>query len=581
MKPFVEPPDPLIGASIEGRYTVHAVLGRGGMGVVYEGVHEQLGRPVAIKVMAAGISRDPVAVERFLREARTASTLTHGNIVDVSDLGQLPDGRPFFVMPKLDGEDLCALLHRLGPQPPARVVELLRGAAAALDLIHAKGMVHRDVKPENLMHVVREDGSEAVLLLDFGIVGLMASNAARLTAEGSIFGTPAYLPPEIVESNQPDRRGDIYALATVAFELMTGKLPFDSDNPHKILPMKLMNAAPRMSSVGTRKFPEPIEAVIARGMSHDPAGRQSSAGAFVAALDAAVKESAHATQLEQDANIPTLTERTQASTAELELSLTQNGPLSMLVPQTPARVQPSEVSVQTGRRRGPLLVAVGGGLALLAVGVLSLRPSTPGAPSVTPRAPPSAAAEKPVPPLASPAAAASAAEHAAPAANAPSLQPAADAPAGVTATATLQPPKPPSATAALQPAKPPPASAAARRAGTARAAAAPRAARPAEPVPTPAAVAAAPTGPGTAELNQAATQSLLQGHPAQAAELYGRAVKIDPRNEAAWRGLGLTSERLGHTDDAVRAFRHALALSPQGPNAETIRARLEKLGAAP
>src|SRR4051794_4148642 len=145
--------EPLIGGRLDGRYRTTGVLCRGGMGIVYEGVHEQLGRAVAIKVLGPNTATDPVVVERFLREARIASGLGHGNIVDVSDLGRLPDGRPYLVMPKVHGADFATLLEREGPQLPARVAHLLRGAASALDLVHAKGLVHRDVKPENLMHV--------------------------------------------------------------------------------------------------------------------------------------------------------------------------------------------------------------------------------------------------------------------------------------------------------------------------------------------------------------------------------------------------------------------------------------------
>ncbi|HKU36585.1 MAG TPA: serine/threonine-protein kinase, partial [Polyangiales bacterium] len=282
--------DPLIGTKIDGRYHVQGVLGRGGMGVVYEGTHLQLERQVAIKVLGAGISGDPVAVQRFLREARTASQLTHGNIVDVQDLGVLPDGRPYLVMPKMQGIDLATLLRKHGPQTLRRTVELLIGAAAALDLIHAKGYVHRDVKPENLMYVVREDGSESTMLLDFGIVGLVTAQAARLTAEGSVFGTPAYLAPEAIQGDMPDRRGDVYALATVAFELLAGRAPFEADNPLRILPMKVMEDAPRMRAVCNIKFPESIENIIAKGLTRDPEQRWGSAGEFIAALDAAVLE---------------------------------------------------------------------------------------------------------------------------------------------------------------------------------------------------------------------------------------------------------------------------------------------------
>src|SRR5262245_49377928 len=267
------PRDPLVGTRIDGRYTVRGTLGRGGMGVVYDGVHDELGRHVAIKVLNAAWASDPNAVARFLREARTAGSLSHGNIVDVSDLGRLPDGRPYLVMPKVRGTDLAALLRKSGRQPPKRVAELLSGAAAALDLIHAKGLVHRDIKPENLMYVVREDGSETVMLLDFGIAALVASNEPRLTRQGAIFGTPEYLPPEVWDGKLPDGRGDVYALATVAFELMTGELPFTAENVMQILPMKLKTDAPRMSYVSGMRFPDVIEEVVARGLAREPNDR--------------------------------------------------------------------------------------------------------------------------------------------------------------------------------------------------------------------------------------------------------------------------------------------------------------------
>ena len=223
MPPQPKPEDPLIGMVLDERYLVTGKLGRGGMGIVYEGVHEQLGRAVAIKVLGAAIAAEEVVVKRFLREAQIASSLGHGNIVNVSDLGTLPDGRPYLVMPKIDGISFGKLLERRGPQSPARVAELLRGVASALDLVHAKGLIHRDVKPENLMYVVRADGSETVMLMDFGIATLVASDAARLTAEGVVCGTPAYLAPETARGEDADHRANVYALATVAFELMTGR----------------------------------------------------------------------------------------------------------------------------------------------------------------------------------------------------------------------------------------------------------------------------------------------------------------------------------------------------------------------
>jgi serine/threonine protein kinase len=276
--------DPLIGARVGDRYTIKGVLGQGGMGVVYDGMHDELQRPVAIKVLNTLWATDQTAVQRFLREARTASSFSHGNIVDVTDLGRLPDGRPYLVMPKVPGIDLATLLHESGPQPAKRVGELLRGAASALDLIHARGYVHRDIKPENLMYCAREDGSETVMLLDFGIAAALMSNERRLTTQGQVFGTPHYMAPEAATGALTDARGDVYALATVAFELITGSLPFDAENVMQVLSMKLVTEPPTLAQASGQHFPEQLEAVIACGLARDPAARYSTAGELVNAI---------------------------------------------------------------------------------------------------------------------------------------------------------------------------------------------------------------------------------------------------------------------------------------------------------
>ena len=279
--------DALIGSRIDGRYTLHSVLGQGGMGVVYEGVHDELGRAVAIKVLNAAWATDRTAVERFLREARTASSFSHSNIVDVSDLGRLTDGRPYLVMPKISGTDLATLLAENGPQPAKRVAALLAGVASALDLVHAKGFVHRDIKPENLMYVVREDGSETVMLLDFGIAAAVMSSGPRLTRQGAIFGTPHYLPPEVCTGERCDARGDVYSLAAVAFELITGSLPFGAEDIMQLMAQKVSFDAPTLADVTGAAFPPELEQVVATGLARDPRFRYPSASAFVSALRAA------------------------------------------------------------------------------------------------------------------------------------------------------------------------------------------------------------------------------------------------------------------------------------------------------
>lgn len=522
--------DPLVGTRIDDRYLVRGVLGRGGMGVVYEGVHERLGRQVAIKVLGPGIAGDRNAVERFLREARTASQLTHGNIVDVSDLGALPDGRPYLVMAKLEGIDLCSLLHQRGPQTPRRTVELLRGAAAALDLIHAKGYVHRDVKPENLMHVVREDGSEAVLLLDFGIVGLVSPEHQRLTAQGTVFGTPAYLAPEAIRGAPPHPLSDIYALATVCYELITGHTPFSSDNPLQLMQMKLAREAPPLSSIAGFDFPEAIERAVARGLTHDPAARYATASALINALDSAVQS--HASQvlpLNQGGLDDRARERLRTGTAGLEF-----GSMSPSSAATVRSDAPPEVVLGNMRAKQRRMGWIGLAALAAAIAWLGVRIALPAAPPETAPVVAPVAASPPPPAATVPAPLPAAAEpEPAPDPRRPAVSPRSTPEAKPARTARAPAAKP------LEPPNPPQ----------------PPAAEPVPPNPQP------PAGPSASELVNLAQRELLQGHLQAAADAYARATRLDPNNAAAFRGLGLAEERLGHKAAALRALKRALVLS--------------------
>jgi serine/threonine-protein kinase len=281
--------DALIGSDLDGRYTIERVHGRGGMSVVYAGIHRELHRAVAIKVLDGTWAQEPGAVEQFLLEARTASSLSHPNIVAVSDLGSLPDRRPYLVMPMIVGCDLATLLLREGPQSPQRVAKLLKGVASALDLIHARGLVHRDIKSENLMHVTSENGAESVLVLDFGIA------SARLPHARDDFGwcgTPEFMPPEALAGEEADQRGDVYALATVAFEMITGSLPFECEDLSELLRRKLNEEPRTLAQVSGGEFPGVLEAVVARGLAPLPDERYSSASELIADLGLAAAQMA-------------------------------------------------------------------------------------------------------------------------------------------------------------------------------------------------------------------------------------------------------------------------------------------------
>jgi serine/threonine-protein kinase len=206
--------DPLIGVVLADTYELLGVIGEGATGRVYEAVHTRLrAKHYAIKVMYSDLTRQVAVVERFVREAQATSVLTHPNIVSALDIGQTSDGRPFIVSELLQGVQLGEYFARKGKLPVAEAVRIVRQACQALIAAHAKGIVHRDIKPGNLF-LVGEPAALKVKVLDFGI-SLVGD--ASLTKTGMIMGTPAYMPPEQASGTRVDHRADIYALATVLY----------------------------------------------------------------------------------------------------------------------------------------------------------------------------------------------------------------------------------------------------------------------------------------------------------------------------------------------------------------------------
>jgi eukaryotic-like serine/threonine-protein kinase len=239
-------PDPIIGASLAGRYQVTRKIGEGGMGAVYEARHTLIGKRVAIKVLLDKYVQKADVVARLQQEARLASSIGHENIVDITDFGETDDGRTFVVMEFLEGESLAQLLQRDGPLPPRRAVTIARQIASALGAAHDKGVIHRDVKPENVF-ICQRGERDFVKVVDFGISkalkpmedgdGFDASNSPtpsgspRLTQTGMVLGTPLYMSPEQARGEDDlDHRIDVYALGTILYETLTGETPFQGTN---------------------------------------------------------------------------------------------------------------------------------------------------------------------------------------------------------------------------------------------------------------------------------------------------------------------------------------------------------------
>jgi len=283
--PISEPPT-LVGQTLDGRYRILRKLGEGGMGEVYAAEHVHIEKRFAIKLLRPEIVSNAEAVQRFRQEARSSSSIGHRNIIAIEDFGQLPDGRIYMCMELLNGAALNDLIQQ--PQPPDRLLNILIQTGHGLAAAHAKGIVHRDMKPENIFVTIDAHGQDVPKILDFGIAKVAGNEGQNnLTRTGTIFGTPFYMAPEQALGNPVDARTDIYAMGVIMYEVFAGSLPFQGESFMGILTQHITTepepVAQRAAKAG-RPLPPGLAELITRCMQKNPAQRYSTMDELVNAL---------------------------------------------------------------------------------------------------------------------------------------------------------------------------------------------------------------------------------------------------------------------------------------------------------
>jgi len=422
--------DPLIGTVVSERYRIIRKVGEGGMGAVYQAEHALIEKRVALKILFQDLTRRPDLVARFLQEAKSASRIGQENVIDISDFGQSADGLVYIAMEFLDGQDLGKTLRAEKQLPWTRSRPILMQITKALRAAHGHGIIHRDMKPENVYLVQREGRADFVKVLDFGIAKVVSADdneGPRLTQTGMIFGTPEYMSPEQAQGHPPDHRLDVYAVGCIMYHMLTGVVPFTADSFMGILTKHLLEpVVPPRKRRPELDIPADVEAVCLRAMEKDRDKRWPDMDAFYQALGAAggvpFEPSNVFSPPQVSLKYPQLTEA-NAEARHSRTAISVSPPFRTFDDERPQRAEGPARSLSAGAK-------IGLGVAAAVVVVVALSLALRGG------------AKTPADPGAStPAPAAAAAATVKPAAVAPALSPAAAIPAPL-------PPQPAAAPAA-------------------------------------------------------------------------------------------------------------------------------------
>ncbi len=336
----------LVGVTIDEQFAIEEVIGGGAFGTVYRARQIGLDRACAIKVPTHEIAADPVMAKRFAREARSAARVTHPGVVQIFAVGELADGRPCLAMQLVDGKPLDASIEA-GPMAPVRALRIARQIASALGETHAADVVHRDLKPTNIIWQRDRIGDDRIVIVDFGIAVCKpgTAEATRLT-QGGLIGTPHYMSPEQAHGEQVDARADLYALGVVLFELVTGRPPFDGSAVEVML-AHLGRPAPAPSEFEPM-VPEALDRLCAALLAKKPEDRPASADALVQMIDVVIRD------LESGRSSPTKSSFSRAlAKKQPTISTRRDLPPGTLVPRT---------------RRTPRWLAVLGAIGILLAG---------------------------------------------------------------------------------------------------------------------------------------------------------------------------------------------------------------------